>query len=120
MTVLHRVLLSLDDIQTQENIIDIVHRCVQAYLEKIDAEQEEQEEELREVEFVSKKSLVFSGLEICLYIVGKYTNDILPEKARQNIVARKRGKFYGSRPLLFARITNENVERPRSKENFKG
>lgn len=106
MTVLHRVLLSLDDIQTQKNIIDIVHRCVQAYLEKIDAKQEEQEEEMREVEFVSKKSLVFSGLEICLYIVGKYTNDILPEKAQQNIVARKRGKFSGSHPLLFLKVTN--------------
>lgn len=72
LTVLHRLLLSNEDIGVQTDIIDIVIKCALAFHEKINREEENGEKEIS-----PKKSIVFSLLEICTFMVTKYAKDVI-------------------------------------------
>ena len=88
---MHRLLLSNEDIDVQENIIEIVIKCALAFHEKIN---EGDEEEKGEKEISPKKSIVFSLLEICTFMVTKYANDIVAIATTSSTgVTRKQGMF---------------------------
>ena len=96
-TVLHRLLLSSQEAEIQQVILDIVYKCTQAVGEntKISKEQngENEVQDGRENEITSKKSVVFSLLEICMYMVSNYAHTVMPEDSLQttNTLTRKQG-----------------------------
>lgn len=85
LTVLHRLLLSNDDSATQATILEIVGKCALALEEKIKEHQEDERADASgdhaEEEIASKKSVVFSLLEICTFMVTKYASEVVSEAA---------------------------------------
>ena len=89
LTVLHRLLLTNEEGKLQHTILNIVLKCTQGMHEQILLEEEGEGEGsinkgvnvqgCRESVIASKKSVVFSVLEICCYVVKKYCSDVIPE-----------------------------------------
>ena len=100
LTVVHRLLLSNDDPTTQQTILHIVWQCALAFQEKIYSNNDEDDDDNggeranhhAEGEIIAKKSVVFSLLEICTFMVSKYAGDVISEAtSNQGNVSRKIG-----------------------------
>lgn len=113
LTVLYRLLLSYEEIRIQQTILDIVFKCTQAYDEKINSREEVEDDtepkkhiDQREEELVPKKSVVFSILEVCTYMVTKYAHSVMPESTQKMKSNSRKYEFSLSSVKLLSHITS--------------
>lgn len=96
ITVLHRLLLTSHETQDENNILDIVEKCALALHEKTINGEKSECNEIGETEISAKKSVVFSILEVCTFVVSKYANDLVIDSGLTTAnIPRKPGRLMG-------------------------
>ena len=78
----------------QKNILEIIEKCAIAFHEKIQSSEDGGQDTI-ESEIVAKKSVVFSLLEVCTFLVSKYAKDlVISSGLSTGNVSRKPGDLF--------------------------
>ena len=102
LVVIYRHLMTRDHPETERLLLSVVKQVSKATLERIKRTRlDENEEDEAENDITQGKSVVFSILEISLYVVSKYASEMIPAASKKLHSTRKYHKGIYFLALLF-------------------
>jgi len=105
LVVIYRHLMTRDHPETENLLLNVVQHVSKATLERIErAKSDENEEDQTETDITQGRSVVFSMLEISLYVISKYASDMIPDASKKPSLHTTRkshkGSFHGPSEIL--------------------
>lgn len=102
LVVIYRHLMTRDNPETEKLLLSVVKQVSRATLERIErAKSDENEADQLESDISQGKSVVFSMLEISLYVVSKYAPEMIPAASRKPKLHATKKFHKGTDPIIF-------------------
>ena len=95
--------MTRDHPETENLLLNVVQHVSKATLERIErAKSDENEEDQTETDITQGRSVVFSMLEISLYVISKYASDMIPDASKKPSLHTTRKSHKGNCDSIFS------------------